>query len=208
MISIDGIISRDSPNGQIGHERIPRCRMRGSPGGQMTRRVQRHRHERRNAWVISRGGRERMNINASRRARHRYRTAASNSSPGRPSVAAAQPTRSGRGPNRANTQPSRSGPGRGPPSTRQPRAPPGRSAAEGAVIPPVSARCCRANRRHAGQLSEPPVSVGSDRSGWSGGGSPMSTAQSARRMVRRSCGSSISSWRRNSAQAPSGVSQK
>lgn len=41
----------------------------------------------------------------------KWRTEASRSSPGRPSMQAAQPTRSGRGPKSANTLPSRLGPG-------------------------------------------------------------------------------------------------
>ena len=130
------------------------------------------------------------------------RTFESRSGLGRPSTVAAQPTRSGRRPNSAKTCPSRSGPGLRPPSTRHPRAVPGLSAAEGAAIPSVCSRYRRAACWHAGQVSGPPISACRGRSGRCDGISPMSTAQSARRMVGISCGSRTSSWRRNSAQAP------
>ena len=136
------------------------------------------------------------------------RTFGSKSGLGRPSTVAAQPMRSGRRPNNTKTCPSRSGPGWRPASTRHPQAAPGFSAAEGAVMPSACSRCRQAACWHAGQVSGPPISVSRGRSGRCDGISPISTAQRARRTVERSCGSRISSCRRNSAQAPSGVSHK
>ncbi len=115
---------------------------------------------------------------------------------------------SGHRPNNAKTCPSRSGPGWRPPSTRHPRAVPGFSATDGAAMSSACSRCLRTACWHAGQVSGPPNSVSRGKSGRSEGASPMSTAQRERRMVARSCRSRISSCRKNSAQVPSGVSEK
>ena len=139
----------------------------------------------------------------------KWRTRDRSSCLGWPTAVAAHPTRFGWDPNSAKTLPSLAAPGCNPPSTRQPWAPPGRNAADGAAIAKVPRwRRRLAARWQSPQVVSPPVSVSCVSSGRTANSSPISTAHSARRIVATSSASTISSYRRNSAHAPSGVSQK
>lgn len=139
----------------------------------------------------------------------RGRTRGRRSSRGRPSLQAAQPTRSGRCPNSTNARSARLGPAWRPRSVRKPLAVVGSRAADGATRPcrPL-ARIRRASPWQSSYVVVPPISVEVPRRGRARGGRGSSIDQIDRATPARSAGAVISSCLRNSAHAPSGVSAK
>jgi len=129
------------------------------------------------------------------------------SSRDKPSLQAAQPTRSGRSPSSTNTRSARLGPAWRPRSARNPLDVVGSSAADGAARPlRPRARIRRASRWQSSYVDLPPMSVEGWRWGLTRGGRGSSIDQIDRATPARSVGSAISSCLRNSGQAPSGVS--